>query len=205
MSSQSGQRRVKFFMVRNWKKCIGLAVCVMVALIIIQHNSGVQPILRAVVGVKEPLWASPQGTLGDNNHYILPDEVSPNNDGSLQVIPDNFIGIEKCPACFGLELCDEIKNGFVRVNFPDAPTTGSQHGIYRGKWHEKDVIVKKIGIQEDQFIKFEQFICRNMTKQTPCDISEVITKSFAVKPAAFVVENLQQAYKIAHKEQEALQ
>lgn len=174
----------------------------MTIIILSKHIPEAQPVLEALVKIKDS-HSNKDGastSIGENSHYFLPDEAVASIDQSLQSIPDKFIGLEKCPACFGLELCDEIKNGFVRVSFPEAPNFATQRGFYYGKWHKKPVVVRKIGESNEGYEKYEQFICENVTQSKTCDISEIIVKSFAVKSSSFTRENLQKAFTISHKE-----
>ena len=140
---------------------------------------------------------------GDNSHYLLPDDVVLNQDDVLQSIPDSFTGAAKCPACLGMDMCEELKNA--RLAFPESPNVASQHGVYYGNWHEKQIVVRKVGVGENRWQQFEEFICENTTSSKTCDISSAIVNSFAVKTDAFEASSLVEAYMIAHREPSELQ
>ena len=201
-------RRIFFFLFHSWRRIFSLIIIVVVLVIITKHLYSTNPaykVKNSVSSVGNAKLGHAASTMGENSQYVLSDEAVPRADESLQIIPDKFIGLEKCPACFGLDMCDEVKNGFVRIAFPETPNYASQHGIYYGKWHEKQIVMRKIGVDENRFGQFEKFLCENVTKSKTCDISEVIIKSFAAKTAAFEIESLRDAYTIAHKQPSELQ
>lgn len=142
-----------------------------------------------------------------HEHHFDPDSPSQ----SLQSIAPALTQVDKCPACFGVDMCSEIQDGHLMIEIPQIMTEAASKGVYFGRWMDfknkwtgSQVVVKTLKKEADEFNRFDRFICQNVTKTDKCDVAEAIKKSFMVKPEAWGLQNLRQAYKIAHKAPEDL-
>ena len=126
-------------------------------------------------------------------------------DPDLEKIPESLIQQSKCPACLGRSLCEDIAQGFIKMRPQSISDTGFKKGsIYYGKYEESEVIVKTLSPQED-WDKFDRFLCRNTSQSEHCDVSSVILKSYMAKPElALTIPHLKEAYKIVHDKSDGL-
>ncbi len=122
-------------------------------------------------------------------------------DPDLEFIPQSLLQRDKCPACFTESLCDEMRQGIVKMR-PQLVSdkdfkTGS---MYFGKYEEDEVLIKTL-VPETDWGKFDEFLCRNVTGSTSnCNVSTVILKSYMAQPErALTIPHLKEAYSIVHK------
>ena len=73
---------------------------------------------------------------------------------------------EKCPACFGLDLCPEVYNGEVQFVIHDFYSIFnyffSVKNVFYGNYKNKRVILKKLA-HESELKHFDEFVCSNKT------------------------------------------
>lgn len=122
-------------------------------------------------------------------------------DVNLHSVPAYLLQDEKCPACYGEELCEEINNGELKIEMPKIPTAASKKGVYFGQWQGKKIALKTLDNEDfSNFQKFDRFICANQSLSSDCDTSSAVLnpKCVAMQEASFLPENLQEAWRIAH-------
>ncbi len=94
--------------------------------------------------------------------------------------PD-FVGINKCPACYGTSMCEEFSNGYLslssysRMRFLDIVNVKN---VFYG-WHKQlnsDVILKRLG-HNTELASFDRDICKNAGAGVDCDVAKSIFKT----------------------------
>jgi hypothetical protein len=126
---------------------------------------------------------------------------------NLKPIPEDWTAQDKCPACFGVDMCDAIKRGEILVEIPETDTPASKKGVYLGQWHDIPIAVKRLsGWYPTEFEQFDKFMCKNATGSEKCSISDVIVSdhSLAQNPAAFDPESILDWWKISYPEHSRL-
>ena len=74
--------------------------------------------------------------------------------------------IEKCPACFGEDLCPEFFHGTIQLkDFALWQSLFNEKNIYFGHYKGKDVVLKKLA-HDKELLKFERRICELITELT---------------------------------------
>ncbi|XP_071798726.1 divergent protein kinase domain 2A-like [Asterias amurensis] len=94
--------------------------------------------------------------------------------------PD-FVGVNKCPACYGTSMCQEFSHGYLsltsysRMRFLDIVNVKN---VFYG-WHQKlnsDVILKRLG-HNKELDSFDRDICKNAGAGVKCDVAKSIFKT----------------------------
>lgn len=123
---------------------------------------------------------------------------------NLQPLPQSWTQKDRCPACFGMELCEAIEKNEILVDIPDEQTEAVKKGVYFGTWNDVPVAIKRLSseLYPKEFKLFDQFICKNVTGSANCDVSSaIVNKScFVQKEKAFDQSFLHQAWKIAYSD-----
>jgi hypothetical protein len=128
--------------------------------------------------------------------------------GRLQPVPESWTARDRCPACFGTDMCRAVYRRELLVDLGRAAdesngtgTAANRKGVYMGRWLDVPVVVKRLANwYPKEFELFDEFVCRNATGQKECNISTAITDSqcFVQKPEALTPESLFNAWKISY-------
>ena len=118
----------------------------------------------------------------------------------LFAVPDLLQQETTCPACLGRSVCDDIRQGFIKIRpHPYAQHVYGKGDAFYGKFEEGDIVLKTIASKED-WNKFDKFLCQNVTHSDTCDIPSTIRRSYMSKPdIALTAPHLKQAYRIVHE------
>ena len=74
--------------------------------------------------------------------------------------------IEKCPACFGEDLCPEFFHGTIQLkDFALWQSLFNEKNIYFGQYKGKDVVLKKLA-HDKELLNFDTKICELITELT---------------------------------------
>jgi len=128
------------------------------------------------------------------------------NKNAMEPVPLEWTARDRCPACFGTEMCAAIERKEVLVEMPSTPTPANKKGVYLGQWLDIPVAVKRLSNwYPKEFKFFDEFICQNVTGSKKCNVSSAIlsNQSYVQNVAAFSPENIRQAWKIAHPKDDA--
>ena len=126
-----------------------------------------------------------------------------NNKKKLKPIPLEWTAQDKCPACFGNDMCEAIENGEILIEIPTTDTPASKKGVYLGEWKDIPIAVKRLSNwYPKEFESFDKFICKDATGSEKCNIAEVIVgnNSFAQQKAAYLPEKMHQLWKISYQD-----
>ncbi|XP_038049996.1 divergent protein kinase domain 2A-like [Patiria miniata] len=90
----------------------------------------------------------------------------------------DFVGVDKCPACYGTSMCHEFNHGhlslssYSRMRFLDIVNVKN---VYFG-WHNEkniDVILKRLG-HDTELASFDANLCKNAGAGQDCDVAKSI-------------------------------
>lgn len=122
----------------------------------------------------------------------------------LQPLPTSWTDKGKCPACFGVDMCDAFEKNEVLVEIPKVETDASRKGVYFGSWKEIPIAVKRLSSEPypKEFSAFDRFICTNMTGSENCNVSATILSQsgYVQQGKAFNPSFLYEAWKISYSE-----
>ena len=120
-------------------------------------------------------------------------------------IPDYLTELDKCPACFGKDLCPEIDSGVIRIVEPEPDDELKIKGVYNGYWDTKPVVIKRLNRREE-YDKMDAFLCKNATMELNCDVSKAILngKSLAQSEQIFSPDFLRSMWNIIHERSDQL-
>jgi len=125
---------------------------------------------------------------------------------AMEPVPLEWTARDRCPACFGTELCAAIERKEVVVKIPKTPTPASKKGVYFGHYLDLPVAVKRLtNYYPEEFRLFDEFICKNATGSKTCNVSSAIVRnqSYVQNDAAFSPENMLRAWKISYPQSDA--
>jgi len=128
------------------------------------------------------------------------------NRSAMEPVPLEWTSRDRCPACFGTELCAAIERKEVVVEMPETPTPASKKGVYFGQWLDIPVVVKRLAnYYPNEFRLFDEFICQNATGSKTCNVStaSVNSWSYVQSDAAFSPESMLHAWKISYPQSDA--
>jgi len=128
------------------------------------------------------------------------------NKSVLKPVPMEWTARDKCPACFGTEMCAAIERKEVVVEMPKVPTPANKKGVYLGRWLDVPVAVKRLSNwYPNEFKLFDEFICKNTTGSTTCNVSAAIVtnQSYVQSDAIFSPESMLHAWKISYPKDDA--
>ena len=77
-------------------------------------------------------------------------------------------------------------------------TFEKKKGVYFGRRHGTENIVIKTLVRDEDFKKFDSFICQNVTGTAECDVGDAIARSYIVSENAWTSKHLQETWKIVH-------
>ena len=123
------------------------------------------------------------------------------NKNAMEPVPLEWTARDRCPACFGTEMCGAIERKEVLVEIPKTPTPANKKGVYVGQWLDIPVAVKRLSNwYPEEFKFFDEFICQNATGSKKCNVSTAIVnnQSYVQSDAAFTPENIRHAWKISY-------
>ena len=121
-------------------------------------------------------------------------------------VPLQWTARDRCPACFGTEMCAAIERREVVVEMPKTPTPANKKGVYLGKWLDIPVAVKRMSNwYPNEFRHFDEFICQNATGSKVCSISTAIVsnQSYVQSNVAVTAESIIHAWKISYPQFDA--
>jgi len=138
----------------------------------------------------------------------LKDHVSfyVSNKSVLKPVPVEWTARDRCPACFGTEMCAAIERKEVVVEIPKTPTPANKKGVYLGRWLDIPVAVKRLSNwYPNEFKLFDEFICKNTTGSKTCNVSTAIVnnQSYVQNDAVFSPESMLHAWKISYPKSDA--
>ena len=108
-------------------------------------------------------------------------------------VPQDWVQQEKCPACFGEDLCDSVYTKEIKLTVQsDFDASSSKYAF--GKYGQMDVIVKRLGNR--YFEIYDKFICGNSTS---CDVSGKVMQSYVASQNALLIAELENAWKMMKK------
>jgi len=128
------------------------------------------------------------------------------NKESLEPVPLDWTARDRCPACFGTEICAAIERKEVVVEIAKTPTPANKKGVYLGHWLGIPVAVKRLSNwYPKEFKLFDEFICQNATGSKVCNVSTAIvnSQSYVQSTAAFTPESMINAWKISYPQSSA--
>jgi len=128
------------------------------------------------------------------------------NKSAMQPVPLEWTARDRCPACFGTEMCAAIERKEIVVEIPKTPTPANKKGVYLGQWRDIPVAVKRLSNWYPQEFKlFDEFICQNATGSKTCNVSAAVVSnhSYAQSNAAFTPESMLRAWKISYPTSDA--
>jgi len=128
------------------------------------------------------------------------------NKSVLKPVPMEWTARDKCPACFGTEMCAAIERKEVVVEMPKTPTPANKKGVYLGRWLDIPVAVKRLSNwYPNEFKLFDEFICKNTTGSKTCNVSAAIVtnQSYVQSDAVFSPESMLHAWKISYPKEDA--
>ena len=130
---------------------------------------------------------------------LLPLKAANLPEHTLEVVPEHLSLRDTCPSCFGLDMCEEMEAGKIKIDLSHelvlAPGITAHQGNYQGN---TQVWLKAFG-DKGRFKIFEETLCLNKTRQKDCDVKEIIEDSFATSGQILRPERLKQQYKVAYK------
>ena len=121
----------------------------------------------------------------------------------MKPIPLQWTARDRCPACFGIDMCAAIERKEVVVEIPKTPTPANKKGVYLGQWLDIPVAVKRLSKSyRREFKLFDKFICQNTTGSKACNVSAAIVSDhcFVQNNATYNPESLLHAWKISYPE-----
>ena len=96
--------------------------------------------------------------------------------GKNRLTDEEFLGVQKCPACYGSSLCfeffdDQIQlSGISRYSVFDTINLRNVHFAFH-KYKEHDVVIKKLGFNSE--IKtIDDQICEDSFRKPGCDLAQ---------------------------------
>lgn len=128
------------------------------------------------------------------------------NKTALKPVPLNWTALDRCPACFGTEMCAAIERKEVVVDIPETPTPANKKGVYLGKWLGVPVAVKRLSNwYPKEFKLLDEFVCQNISGSKECNVSSAVVNktSYIQSDAAFHPENMLYAWKICYPQSDA--
>lgn len=129
-------------------------------------------------------------------YYVRPKDLQP--------LPPSWMDKGKCPACFGVDMCDAFEKNEVVVEIPEVETAASRKGVYFGSWKEIPVAIKRLSseLYPKEFKSFDRFVCKNMTGSESCNVSATILSEsgYVQQGKAFNPSFLHEAWKISYSE-----
>jgi len=128
------------------------------------------------------------------------------NKSTMEPVPLQWTARDRCPACFGTEMCAAIERREVVVEIPKTPTPANKKGVYLGQWLDVPVAVKRMSNwYPKEFKLFDEFICQNATGSKKCNVSTAIVsnQSYVQSNAAFTPESMIHAWKISYPQFDA--
>jgi len=128
------------------------------------------------------------------------------NNSALKPVPMSWTARDKCPACFGTEMCAAIERGEVTVDIPKTPTPANKKGVYLGQWLGIPVAVKRLSNWYPKELKlFDQFICKNVTGSKTCNVSAAIVnnQSYVQSNAVFTPESMLHAWQVSYPQSDS--
>ena len=128
------------------------------------------------------------------------------NRSAMEPVPLEWTARDRCPACFGTELCAAIERNEVVVEIPKTPTPASKKGVYFGHYLDMPVAVKRLThYYPEEFRLFDEFICEKATGSKTCSVSTAVVnnQSYVQNDAAFSPENMHSAWKISYPQSDA--
>jgi len=123
------------------------------------------------------------------------------NKSEMQPIPLEWTARDRCPACFGTEMCAAIERKEVVVEIPKTPTPANKKGVYLGRWLDIPVAVKRLSNwYPKEFELFDEFVCQNAAGSKTCNVSAAIinNNSYVQSTAAFSPKSMLNAWKISY-------
>jgi hypothetical protein len=121
----------------------------------------------------------------------------------LKPVPFAWTAKEKCPACFGTDMCDALKHGEILIDIPAVETSANKKGVYFGRWNDIPIAIKRLSNgYPKEFESFDKFICSNTTGSEKCNVSKAIVaeNSYVQGEAVFEPEHMHQLWKISYAE-----
>jgi len=125
------------------------------------------------------------------------------NKSEMKPVPLEWTARDRCPACFGKDMCAAIERKEVVVEIPKIPTPANKKGVYLGQWLDIPVAVKRLSNwYPKEFKLFDEFICQNTTGSKACNVSAAIVSDhcFVQNNATYSPESLLRAWKISYPE-----
>ena len=137
--------------------------------------------------------------------YSLKSDEAGSNRLNLIRVPDYLTEMSKCPACFGTDMCPEIKSGAIRIVEPDANDELKLKGVYNGYWNQKPVVLKRLN-RHKEYAKVDSFLCQNASMELNCDVSKAILseKSLVQNEKTFSPDFLRSVWGIIHDRSDQL-
>jgi hypothetical protein len=121
----------------------------------------------------------------------------------LKPVPFEWTAQDKCPACFGTDMCEAIKHSEILIDIPAVETPANKKGVYIGQWNDIPVAIKRLSNgYPKEFESFDKFICRNTTRSETCNVSKAIVaeNSYVQQESLFDPEHMHQLWKISYSE-----
>ncbi|XP_022088058.1 deleted in autism protein 1-like [Acanthaster planci] len=93
----------------------------------------------------------------------------------------DFVGVDKCPACYGTVMCHEFSHGhlslssYSRMRFLDIVNVKN---VFFG-WHNEknvDIILKRLA-HDQELASFDASVCKNAGARRDCDVARSISQT----------------------------
>jgi len=128
------------------------------------------------------------------------------NSSTMVPVPMKWTAIDRCPACFGTDMCAALERKEVVVEMPKTPTSANKKGVYLGQWLDIPVAVKRLSNWYPQEFKLlDEFICQNATGSKTCNVSAAIVsnQSYVQSDAVFTPESLHRLWRVSYPHSDA--
>jgi len=128
------------------------------------------------------------------------------NKTTMKPVPLDWTARDRCPACFGTDMCAAIEKKEVVVEMPKMPTAANKKGVYLGQWLDIPVAVKRMShYYPKEFKLFDEFICKNATGSEKCNVSAAIVsdQSYVQSSVVFSPESMTHLWKISYPQSDA--
>ena len=129
------------------------------------------------------------------------DEVAHAGEQLRNVVSSILTAQSKCPACFGLDLCEDIQEGELKLINEHEETSNL---FFRGTFKRYDVpgLTRVMVVAYDsseEFKLFDDFICKNASAGLGCDVGDAVMDTFMAGHDALKPQFLKKAFRIAHR------
>ena len=127
---------------------------------------------------------------------------------NLEPVPNWLTRDSLCPACFGADICKDVKDN-LQVQFPDDIEDWQERlgkVKFYAKWGRGLVVIRTL-VPNDTFVKYDKFLCEMVSlEEDTCNSATAVVQpqSPAIKQESFLPSNLQSAWKIVHPSADAL-